>query len=206
MNERVPSAGRGCPKSCRQETAGKALRKVIGEQMELNILYWIQELHSDFLNPIMVTIFNDIVGSKGEIWIILGTILLLIPKTRKAGLCALSAYIIAYYVGDGILKDLIARPRPCMLDETVTLLVSRPSSFSCPSVHSMLAFASASSVFWFHKKAGIAALVFAAFIGFSRMYFFVHFPTDVLLGSVLGFVIGTAVCLLAKAEKNKRQQ
>ena len=173
--------------------------------MELNILYWIQNLHSNFLDTIMVTIFNDIVGTKGEIWVILGIVLLLIPKTRKAGLCVLSAYIVAYYIGDGILKDLIARPRPCMVDETVELLVSKPSSFSCPSVHSMLAFASASSVFWFHKKAGIAALVFAALIGFSRMYFFVHFPTDVLLGSVLGFLIGTAICFLAKADAGKGQ-
>ena len=173
--------------------------------MELNILYWIQSLHSDSLNTIMVTIFNDIVGSKGEIWIILGMILLLIPKTRKAGLCTLSAYIIAYYAGDGILKDLIARPRPCMIDESVALLVSRPSSFSCPSVHSMLAFASASSVFWFHRKAGIAALIFAAFVGFSRLYFFVHFPTDVLFGSVLGFLIGTGICFSAKAILKKRR-
>ena len=173
--------------------------------MELNILYWIQNLHSGFLDTVMVTIFNDIVGTKGEIWVILGIVLLLIPKTRKAGLCVLSAYIVAYYIGDGILKDLIARPRPCMVDETVELLVSKPSSFSCPSVHSMLAFASASSVFWFHKKAGIAALVFAALIGFSRMYFFVHFPTDVLLGSVLGFLIGTAICFLAKADAGKGQ-
>ena len=171
--------------------------------MELNILYWIQDLRSDFLDMMMVTIFNDLVGSKGELWIILGMILLLIPKTRKTGLCVLSAYIIAYYVGDGILKNLIARPRPCTIDETVALLVSRPSSFSCPSVHSMLAFASASSIFRFHKKAGVAALVFAALIGFSRMYFFVHFPTDVLFGSLLGFLIGTAVSFLAKGGTKK---
>lgn len=146
----------------------------------------------------MVTIFNNIVGSKGEIWILLGILLLFIPKTRKTGLCVLASYIIAYYIGDGLLKDLIARPRPCMIDETVQLLVSKPSSFSCPSVHSMLAFASASSIFWHHRKAGIAALVFAALIGFSRMYFFVHFPTDVLFGSVLGIAVGTAVYFLTK--------
>ena len=128
--------------------------------MEFNILYGIQNLHNAFLDSVMVTIFNDIVGSKGEIWVILGMVLLLIPKTRKTGLCVLSAYIVAYYIGDGILKDLIARPRPCMIDETVTLLVSRPSSFSCPSVHSMLAFASASSVFWHCKKAGTADVCF----------------------------------------------
>ena len=167
--------------------------------MEFGILYGIQNLHCAFLDTMMVKVFNDFVGTKGEIWVILGILLLLIPKTKKTGLCVLSAYIIAYYIGDGILKNLIARPRPCMMDETIALLISRPSSFSCPSVHSMLAFASASSVFWFHKKAGIAALVFAALIGFSRMYFFVHFPTDVLFGAILGFAIGSAVCWRAGA-------
>lgn len=172
--------------------------------MEFSILYWIQNLRSDFLDSLMTAIFNDIVGSKGEIWVILGIILLLIPKTRKTALCVLSAYIIAYFIGDGILKDLIARPRPCMIDETVELLVKRPTSFSCPSVHSMLAFASAASVFWFHKKTGIAVLVFAALVGISRMYFFVHFPTDVLFGAVLGFITGTAVCFLIKKSEGKK--
>ena len=172
--------------------------------MELGILYWINALHSPVLDRVMVAVFNNLVGSKGEIWIILGIVLLLIPKTRKTGVCVLSAYIIAYYVGDGILKDLIARPRPCMVDESVSLLVSRPSSFSCPSVHSMLAFASAASVFWFHKKTGIVTLIFAALIGLSRMYFFVHYPSDVLFGALLGFAIGTAVCVLFKKADGKK--
>lgn len=172
--------------------------------MEFSILYWIQNLHSDFLDDLMVTVFNDAVGSKGEIWIIFGIILLLIPKTRKTGVCLLSAYIIAYYVGDGLLKNLIARPRPCMADETIALLVSRPTSYSCPSVHSMLAFASASAVFCFHRKAGIAVLLFAALVGFSRMYFFVHFPTDVLLGAVLGAFIGVTVCRLFKKADGRK--
>ena len=114
--------------------------------MELNILYWIQNLRCEWLDTAMKTVFQTVVGAKGEIWILLGILLLLFPKTRKTGACVLSAYIIAYYVGDGILKDLIARPRPCAVDETVELLVSRPSSYSCPSVHSMLAFASASAI------------------------------------------------------------
>ena len=151
----------------------------------------------------MVAVFNTFVGSKGQLWVILGVLLLLIPKTRKAGLCVLLSYALAYLIGDSVLKDWIARPRPCAIDETVALLISRPSSFSCPSVHTMLAFASASSVFWFYKRAGIAALIFAALVGLSRMYFFVHFPTDVLLGAVLGFLIGTAVCFLIKKVRRK---
>lgn len=166
--------------------------------MEMNIMYWIQNLHTPVLDQIMVFIFNDIVGSKGEFWVILGTLLFLFPKTRKTGVCLLASYLLAYVLGDGLLKDLIARPRPCAVDESVALLVKRSTSYSCPSVHSMIAFASASAIFWYHKKLGIAALVFAALVALSRLYFFVHFPTDVLFGAALGFLIGTAVSLMMK--------
>ena len=172
--------------------------------MEFDILYGIQNLHNDVLDRIMVFIFNDLVGSKGQIWIVLGAVLLLFRKTRKTGFCVLAAYGLSYLAGD-LLKDWIARQRPCMVDDTVALLIARPGSFSCPSVHSMLAFASASAVFWFHRKTGIAVLIFAALVAFSRLYFFVHFPTDVLLGAVLGFVVGTAVSLCAKAVKRKEK-
>lgn len=166
--------------------------------MEFSILYWIQGLHSPFLDSFMVTVFNTLVGSKGQLWIILGVILLLIPKTRKTGVCVLAAYALGYLFGDAILKNLIARPRPCTVDTAVPLLVKRSTSYSCPSVHTTLAFAATSSVFWFHRKAGIGALVFAALVGFSRLYFFVHFPTDVLFGAALGFGIGTGVYFLIK--------
>ena len=160
--------------------------------MEFNILYGLQSLRGGFLDNVMVTVFNTLVGSKGEIWAVLGALLLIFRKTRKAGLCVLLSYAVAYGIGD-VLKNIIARPRPCAIDETVALIISRPSSFSCPSVHTMLAFASAASLFLCHKKTGIAVLVFAALVGFSRMYFFVHFPTDVLLGAVLGFGVGVGV-------------
>ena len=172
--------------------------------MEFSILYWIQGLHSPVLDKIMVAVFSTLVGSKGELWVILGVVLLLIPKTRKTGLCVLGAYALAYLLGDAVLKNLIARPRPCHLDQTVPLLVKRSGSYSCPSVHTALAFASATAVFRNHRKAGIGALIFAALIGFSRLYFFVHFPTDVLFGAALGFGIGTLVCFLIRKAAEKK--
>lgn len=172
--------------------------------MELKILYLIQSIHCAGLDALMVKVFNDFVGSKGEIWVILGILFFLFPRTRKTGLCVLSAYILAYFLGDAILKDWIARPRPCMIDESVELIIKRPTSYSCPSVHSMLAFASASVIFWNYRKAGIIAIVFAALIGFSRMYFFVHYPTDVLFGTILGFAIGSAVYYLFKRVDSKK--
>ncbi|MGN0907571.1 MAG: phosphatase PAP2 family protein [Bullifex sp.] len=164
--------------------------------MEMTLLQVIQSWHNPVLDKIMVLVFNDFVGVKGEIWVILGLILFLIPRTRRCGICVLVSYLLAYFIGDGILKELIGRIRPCNADPSVPLIVKRPSSYSCPSVHSMLAFASAVSVFMNYKRAGIFTLVFAAMIGFSRMYFFVHYPTDVLFGALLGTLIGYCVCRL----------
>ena len=164
--------------------------------MELSILHAIQSLHSPILDQIMVTVFNTLVGSIGQIWIVVGLVLLVIPKTRKCGIAVLLSYIVSLLIGNEWLKDFIARPRPCAVDDTVQLIVKKPGSFSCPSVHTYLAFSSAMAIFHYYRKAGIGVFVFAAMIGFSRMYFFVHYPTDVLFGAVLGILTAFVVCTL----------
>ena len=97
-------------------------------------------------------------------------ILLIIPKTRKCGAAVLLSYVVSFLIGNEWLKDLITRPRPCAVDDTVMLIVKKPGSFSCPSVHAYLAFSSAMAIFHYYRKAGIGVLVFAALVGFSRMF------------------------------------
>lgn len=168
--------------------------------MESSMLHAIQTLHNPVLDKIMVTVFNDLVGSLGQLWIVVGLVLLIIPKTRKCGAAVLLSYAVSFLIGNEWLKDWIARPRPCTVDETVALIVKKPGSFSCPSVHTYLAFSSAMAIYRYYKKAGINVFVFAALVGFSRMYFFVHYPTDVLFGAILGIVTACIVCrLLDKA-------
>ena len=164
--------------------------------MELSILHAIQALHSPLLDKIMLFIFNTLVGSLGQLWIAVGLVLLFIPKTRKCGAAVLLSYLVSFLIGNEWLKDLIARPRPCAVDDTVLLIVKKPGSFSCPSVHTYLAFSSAAAIYHYYKKAGIGVLIFALLIGFSRMYFFVHYPTDVLFGIVLGIMTAFVVCTL----------
>lgn len=164
--------------------------------MELSILHAIQQLHSPVLDQVMITVFNTLVGPLGQLWLVVGAILLIIPKTRKCGAAVLLSYALSFLIGNEWLKDFIARPRPCAVDDTVLMIVKKPSSFSCPSVHTYLAFSSAMAIWHYFKKAGIGVFVFAALVGFSRMYFFVHYPTDVLFGAVLGIVTAWAVCLV----------
>lgn len=172
--------------------------------MDFNILYAIQGIRTPVLDQIILAITN-IMGSYGQISLIVAACLLALKKTRKAGFCVLLAYILVLLFGHVLLKDIIARPRPCHIDETIKLLVTRPNSFSCPSTHTAWAFAAATSIFLYFKKAGIFALVIAAIMGFSRMYLFVHFPTDVLAGIVMGVVVAVVSKMIVEAAYKRKK-
>lgn len=170
--------------------------------MEFNILYAIQGIRSKVLDDIMLAL-TAVVGDYGYLWLAVGVLLLIFRRTRRCGAAVLLAYALTFVVGQYLLKDLIARARPCHIDETVELLVKRPSSYSCPSTHTGWSLAAATVIFCYFRKWGIAALVLAAIIGFSRMYLFVHFPTDVLLGAVLGVLSALASVKVVNAIADK---
>ena len=152
--------------------------------MELEILHAIQGIRSDVLDQIMI--FFTTLGNGGLIWIALGVVLSIIPKTRKCGLTILGSIVLTFVLGNLILKNLIGRARPFTVDSSVSLIIPQPKEFSFPSGHTMNGFTSATALFLYYRKTGIAALLLAATIAFSRMYLFVHYPTDILGGIILG--------------------
>jgi undecaprenyl-diphosphatase len=91
-----------------------------------------------------------------------------------------------------LLKPLIARIRPCDVNTTVTLLIARPSDYSFPSGHTASSFCSASALYFSRTRLWIPALVIASLIAFSRLYLYVHYPSDILAGAVIGILIGYA--------------
>ena len=85
---------------------------------------------------------------------------------------------------------MVDRLRPCQIDETVSLIVKIPFDSSFPSGHTLNGITAAVTLMFIDKRMGIPAIVLAVLIAFSRMYNFMHFPTDVLAGAVLGVIIG----------------
>ena len=163
--------------------------------MEFSFLYAIprtEVLDSFFLG------LTRVAGSYGQLWLIIAALLLIFKGTRKAGISVLIAYLAVYLLGQIILKQLISRPRPCQIDQAFALLVARPSSSSFPSTHSAWAFGAATAIFMQHRKLGAAAYAVAALIAFSRMYMFLHFPTDVLFGAAMGMALGVLVHWIMK--------
>lgn len=111
-------------------------------------------------------------------------------------LACLAAYC-AGWIEDAV-KVAVARERPCRAIENIRLILPCPKSYSLPSGHAISSFAFALPLF--HLSRGYIIqwgryypLVLAALIAFSRLYLGVHYPTDVLAGSVMGAGIGLAL-------------
>lgn len=158
--------------------------------MDFNILYFIDGMHSELLDKIMILFTN--LGDGGIFWILLALILVIFRKTRKCGILMLVSMLCGVIVGNGILKNIVRRSRPCWLDTSIPLLIPNPSDFSFPSGHTLASFEAAIMIFLHSKKWGIPAILLALVIAFSRLYLFVHFPSDVLGGAILGTVISIA--------------
>ena len=155
---------------------------------DLPILDWIQaNLQSPFMDKFMpfITIFGD----AGIFWMIIAALLLIFPSTRKTGLGMAIAMMIGLIVCNITLKPLVARIRPydlqAELGVTIQLLCDPQHDFSFPSGHTIASF-EAAVVMLKNRKLGIPAMILAVLISFSRMYLYVHYPTDVIASVILG--------------------
>lgn len=151
--------------------------------MELQFLDLLSGLHTPWLDSIMVFITS--LGDKGFLWILTALILLFIRKYRKDGILLFAALFFGFLICNVLLKNLVARERPFAAVPQI-LLIPPPQDFSFPSGHTMASFATAAVLLRADKRMGAAALILACLIAFSRMYLYVHYPTDVLGGLAVG--------------------
>lgn len=160
--------------------------------IEFSILDFVREHLSckalDVVMPIVTYL-----GSVGIVWLVCAVVLLFIRGYRKNGVMLCVGLLICFIVGNLLLKNLAARDRPCWLNESVELLIPMPMDYSFPSGHTMSSFAAAVILFHTDKRFGIPALILAFLIAFSRLYLYVHFPTDVAAGALMGCAVGIAV-------------
>ena len=157
--------------------------------MEFEILHMIQTLRTDELDMFMM--YYTALGDNGLIWIFLAIGLLAFPKTRFMGKVSLFAIFLEIIAVTFTLKPLINRLRPCMIETIQAPLVEACyTTPSFPSGHTACAFAMAIAIFCINKTWGTIALLAAALMGFTRLYLFVHFPSDVLGSIIVGSLCG----------------
>lgn len=170
---------------------------------EAELIYWIQEhLRLDFLTPIMQ--FITALGNGGSFWILLTILLLAFRRTRRAGLCCALALLLDFLAVNLVLKPLVGRVRPYQIIDEISVLTALPADASFPSGHSAASFAAAWALFRSgRKKWGAWALVLACLIALSRLYVGVHYPTDVLGGTIIGFLVAEAAVRILRALTKK---
>ena len=156
---------------------------------DLPVLDWIQaNLKSSIMDTVMpiITVFGD----AGIFWMVVSALLFIFPKTRRTGLGMAIAMMIGLIVCNVTLKPLVARIRPydlqAELGVTIQLLGERMHDFSFPSGHTIASFEAAVVMLKNSKKMGIPAMILAVLISFSRLYLYVHYPTDVIASVILG--------------------
>lgn len=162
----------------------------LAENFDLPILNWIAaNLWCPFLDAVMPVI--TVLGDAGIFWIAIAVVLLFFPKTRKIGLGMGAALLMGLVICNLMLKPMIARIRPYdyQLEHfgvTIKLLIEAQHDFSFPSGHTIASFEAATVILLHNKKYGIPAMVLACLIAFSRLYLYVHYPTDVIASIILG--------------------
>ena len=171
-------------------------------EFEIKILDFIRERFAcPFLDAVMPLITS--LANGGIIWIIAALLLLIFKKSRKTGFSVVLALITGLIIGNLILKNLVGRIRPYEFNEGVEILVARLSDYSFPSGHTLASFEAATVLLIRDKRLGVPALVLAVAIAFSRLYLYVHYPTDVLAGIILGVLIGIFACKTVDKLENR---
>ena len=158
-----------------------------------SISFGLQNIHNPFLDFIMPII--SLISNEGIIWLVFGAALCIPRRYQKYGIMVFFAIGLSFIVGSVILKPLIARPRPCDLFPDVPLLTEKLNGFFPIRAYHCLLRRSRRHLdgqleIW-HSCHGLSRLV-----GFSRIYLFAHFLTDVLAGAVLGILCAIAMALL----------
>lgn len=174
------------------------------------VLIWIQEnLRSNVLTPVMLFVTRT--GNAGMIWILLSLMLLCFKKTRRAGAAGLLGLVFSLILNNLFLKNAVARIRPYEVVEGLKLLTEQARDFSFPSGHTGSSFACATAVALVQRHSSRGGEfrwyrilpVYAALMGFTRLYIGIHYPTDVFVGMLTGILCGYLACQIIRKVMKK---
>lgn len=157
---------------------------------ELSLLDQIQRIRIGPLDKLMKLTTH--LGDAGIIWIVISVLMLFFKSTRKLGLACLFALLGSLLITNLGLKNLFARTRPYHYRD-IALLIKEPHDYSFPSGHTSAAF---SVVYILLKerfkigsfKAYVPLTILASMMAFSRMYLYVHYPSDIIGSLIIAYL------------------
>lgn len=178
------------------------------QQLDQNIFLALNELHAPILDPLMMALSGKF------IWVPFYMFLLYCvyrhdvnagnhrpwAMTFTALLCIVLAIVIADQVCSSILRPIFERPRPAQDASPIHNLVHivngyRGGAYGFPSCHAAnsMALATFISLFFVSRNVTIGMFAWALLLCYTRVYLGVHYPGDLLVGSIIGIAAG-ALC------------
>jgi undecaprenyl-diphosphatase len=148
----------------------------------------IQNKYLDVLMPMVTKL-----GNLGTIWIAIAILLLLDKPYRMIGIIVLVTLILSTIIGEGVVKHLVRRIRPCIYGSKIKLLITKPMSYSFPSGHTLSSFAVADVLSVYFTEYKLIFIGIAFMIALSRIYLYAHYPTDIIFGIILGLLCSKLV-------------
>ncbi len=178
-------------------------------ELEFSILNSIQGLRCEPLDALMI--IASLLGSIALPWIISALVLLLRKGERRYGAVISLGMLLGLFFGSLIIKHIVMRERPFNNENGLLTAANLPipvpsDRYSFPSAHSVTSFAAATGIYFRDRRFGFAAYVLATLIAFSRVYLYVHFPTDVLAGALLGIVCAFAARRIVNSFLKKQRK
>ncbi len=163
--------------------------------MDVTILRYVQNHFHNRFTDFLFTVLSRM-GNAGAVWLGIAILLGKDRPTRRFAIMLFFSISLAYIISQ-ILKPIIGRPRP-FVSYPRPLLIHTPGGYSCPSGHSASSFAAATVLCMADRHFGVAAIILACSIAFSRIFLFVHYPSDTVFGSILGVLSALLIIYLYK--------
>lgn len=170
--------------------------------MDYAVLTWVNNTFGNSRFFAVVSRLLSFIGSKWGM-IALVVLLLAFKKTRKVGLFVMIAGGATFIINDFIIKNIVKRDRPFVTYEELKNMCvlageELPDGYSMTSGHSATSMAVAVAIMFFSRKWGGVAIGVSVLIGLSRLGLCVHYPTDVLLGWIVGAVLAVGLHFATK--------
>lgn len=169
------------------------------DELDRQLFLFLNGFHTEWLDELMYWITNKYTWF--PLYLLL--IVLLIKKYRIRGLVMCLGMVLAVGISDqitsGWMKPFFGRLRPCQVPDiqsVVHLVAGCGGKYGFASSHASTTFALA-TVVWLMLRSWSASFgwVFAwsAIVAYSRVYVGVHYPLDILVGAMIGFIVGWLV-------------
>lgn len=157
-------------------------------EFDHNILIFIQKnLRFEAVTPVMI--YSSWLVNAGIFWILLSLLLICFKRTRMIGIVTLSSITFCFLINNVLIKNLVGRTRPFDRYDDLVALIKHPTDSSFASGHTTCSFASAGILSRFlNKPLAAVTISYACLVAFSRLYLGVHYPSDVLVGFLIGLI------------------